>query len=199
MPDGLAARRAATGQLNAMRIFLSLAGLLLLSACVSVPTGPSVMVLPGSSKNFDQFRVDDFDCRQFASSQVGGTTADQAAENTVVKSAVVGTAIGALAGAIVGGRGSAASGAGAGLIVGTAAGAGASSGSQYSLQRRYDNSYVQCMYSRGHQVPSAGRVSNAPRPVYAPPPPAVYYPPSQSYGAPPPPAGTPPPPPPGAN
>ena len=181
-----------------MRFIVSIAALLSLGACVSVPTGPAVMVLPGSGKSFEQFRADEFDCRQYASSQVGGDTPDQAAENTVVKGAVVGTAIGALAGAIVGGRGSAASGAGAGLIVGTAAGAGASSGSQYSLQRRYDNSYVQCMYSKGHQVPSAGRVSNAPRPAYAPPP-AVYYPPTQSYGAPPPPAGTPPPPPPGVN
>ena len=187
-----------------MRIAVSVAALLLLSACVSVPNGPSVMVLPGSSKSFEQFRADEFDCRQYATGQVGGNTPDQAAENTVVKSAVVGTAIGALAGAIVGGRGSAASGAGAGLIVGTAAGAGASSGSQYSLQRRYDNSYVQCMYSKGHQVPSAGRVTTAPRPAYAPPPPppppAGYYPPPQSYGAPPPPpVGAPPPPPPGAN
>jgi len=31
---------------------------LILGACATVPTGPSVMVLPGSSKTFDQFRFD---------------------------------------------------------------------------------------------------------------------------------------------
>ena len=65
-----------------MRIISRIASagsLLLLGACVSMPTGPSVMVLPGTGKSFDQFRVDDMDCRQFASSQVGGATADQAA------------------------------------------------------------------------------------------------------------------------
>ena len=98
MPGGLAARRAATGELSAMRIILSLAALLLLGACVSVPTGPGVMVLPGTGKSFDQFRVDDMECRQFASSQVGGNTPDGAAESSGVKSAVLGTMIGAAAG-----------------------------------------------------------------------------------------------------
>ena len=79
MPGGLAARRAATGELSAMRIILSLAALLLLGACVSVPTGPGVMVLPGTGKSFDQYRADDMECRQFASSQVGGNTPDGAA------------------------------------------------------------------------------------------------------------------------
>ena len=31
----------------------------LLGACATVPTGPSVMVLPGSGKSFEQFQVDD--------------------------------------------------------------------------------------------------------------------------------------------
>jgi hypothetical protein len=55
------------------------AGLLGLAACASVPTGPSVMVLPGTGKNFDQFRVDDAACRQFAYVQAGGKTPTQAA------------------------------------------------------------------------------------------------------------------------
>lgn len=44
---------------------------LLLSACVSVPSGPSVMTLPGSGKSFDEFRSDDYQCRQFAYEQLG--------------------------------------------------------------------------------------------------------------------------------
>ncbi len=174
----------------------------LLASCVSMPTGPSVMVLPGNGKSFDQFRADDMDCRQFADNQVGGRTAEQAQTDSAVKSAVVGTAVGALAGAIVGGRGSVAAGAGTGLLVGGVAGAGAGNSSGYTLQQRYDIGYTQCMYAKGHQVPSYGRAPVRPAPAatyYAPPPP-----PPPNYGAPPPPGasnipppppGTPPPPP----
>ena len=52
----------------------SLGALLLLGGCVSMPSGPSVMALPGSSRSFEQFRGDDFECRQFANNQVGGET-----------------------------------------------------------------------------------------------------------------------------
>ena len=52
---------------------LRLAPLLLLAACASTPTGPNVMVLPGSGKSFDQFRFDDSACRQYAHVQAGGT------------------------------------------------------------------------------------------------------------------------------
>ena len=164
----------------------SIGAVLLLAGCVSMPSGPGVMVLPGSGKNFDQFRADDMECRQFASSQVGGNTPDGAAENSGLKSAAVGTAIGAAAGAIEGGQRGAATGAGAGLIIGGASGAGAGASSQRSLQARYDIGYQQCMYAKGHKVPSAGRFENT-RPVAA----------SSSYAPPPPPAGVPPPPPPG--
>jgi hypothetical protein len=172
-----------------------LLAVLLTSGCVSMPSGPSVMVLPGTGKNFDQFRADDMDCRQFASSQVGGTTAEQAQTDSAVKSAAVGTAVGALAGAVVGGRGSVAAGAGTGLLVGGVAGAGAGNSSGYGLQRRYDVGYTQCMYAKGHRIPTNGRYENSARPSYsytAPPPP----PPSAS-APPPPPPGSPPPPPPG--
>jgi hypothetical protein len=171
--------------------------LLLLASCVSMPSGPSVMVLPGTGKNFDQFRADEMECRQFASSQVGGETPENAQADSAVKSAAVGTAVGALAGAIVGGRGSVAAGAGTGLLVGGVAGAGAGNASGRSLQQRYDIGYTQCMYAKGHKIPTAGRYENTRRPVssyYTPPPP-----PPGAYAPPPPPAGIPPAPPPGAN
>ena len=161
---------------------------LVLGACTTVPTGPSMMALPGTGKNFDQFRIDDYDCRQFASAQTGGTTADQAATNSGVKSAAVGAGVGALAGAAIGNSGSAAAaGAGVGLLFGALAGAGAGADSSYALQRRYDAGYTQCMYAKGHKVPVSGRVNYttqapAPAPSYATPPP--------------PPPGNPPPPPP---
>lgn len=46
---------------------------------------------------FDQIRLDDADCKQYASAQVGGDTANVAATDSVVRSVVIGTAIGAAA------------------------------------------------------------------------------------------------------
>jgi len=166
---------------------------LLLTACATVPTGPSVMVLPGNGKNFDQFQVDDVLCRQWALQQTG-TTPNQAGAASTVTGAVVGTAVGAGLGAAIGAASGspatgAAVGAGVGLLGGTAVGAGNAYGARISVQRRYDIGYVQCMYAKGNQVP----VSGGPQPVYrssAPPPPPPP-------GVPPPPAGSPPPPPPG--
>ena len=145
---------------------------LLLAACVTVPEGPSVMVLPGSGKSFDQFQLDDYSCRQYAKQSIGGTNAQQAATESGVKSAAVGAAVGAAAGALMGGHEGAGSGAGAGLAVGALAGTGAAQGSAYNLQRRYDAAYIQCMYAKGNRVPVAGQMQQAPmRSTYTPPPP----------------------------
>jgi len=182
MPRGLAARDAAAGArrltevasiMKLLRFSPPLIGVLLLGACVSMPKGPSVMVLPGTGKSFDQFRYDDVECRQFADVQIGGTSPSDAAADSAAKSAVVGTAIGAAAGAALGGRSGAAAGAGGGLLIGSAAGAGAGETSAYGLQRRYDYAYIQCMYAKGHKVPVSGRLtsSSQPGPSYVPPPP----------------------------
>jgi hypothetical protein len=151
-----------------------------LTACVAVPpapNAPSSASLPGRGKSPDQFRADDVECRNYANAQVGGMTPEDAAVQSGVGSAVVGTAIGALAGAAIGGSShGAAVGAGVGLVAGTAAGAGAANASAYHVQRRYDISYRQCMYAKGHKVPVARRqASPYPRePYYAPPPPPRY-------------------------
>ena len=50
--------------------FYTLLGISLLTACASTPSGPSLMALPGSDKSFDQFRNDDYQCRQVALEQV---------------------------------------------------------------------------------------------------------------------------------
>jgi len=39
---------------------------LVLAGCASVPSGPTVMALPGSAKSADDFRGDDAACRQAA-------------------------------------------------------------------------------------------------------------------------------------
>lgn len=163
----------------------SLLGLSLLGACTTMPTGPSVMVLPGTGKSFDQFRLDDAECKQFAFDQVGGKTANQAATESGVASAAVGAAVGAVAGAAIGGHRGAGVGAGTGLVVGGLAGTGASQSSAYGTQRRYDIGYQQCMYAKGHHVPVSGRLMTEPRRAAA-------------YPPPPPPPGIPPPPPPDA-
>lgn len=149
-----------------------LAALLLLAACVTMPSGPSVLVLPGTGKSFDQFRGDDLVCRQFAHEQVGGTTPELAASESGVRSAAVGTVLGAAAGAAIGGSRGAGVGAGTGLLVGGLAGTGAAETSAYGAQRRYDFAYQQCMYAKGHRVPVSGRFTTESRqPAYPPPPP----------------------------
>ena len=131
-------------------------GLLVLAGCTTMPSGPNVMALPGGGKSFDQFRADDFQCRQYAHSQLGGATPTTAMEDSGVRSAALGTVLGAVAGAAVSGSRGAAVGAGTGLAFGGLAGAGAGQASGYGMQRRYDHAYMQCMYAQGNRVPSAG-------------------------------------------
>jgi hypothetical protein len=171
------------------KISLSLLALHLLAACTTVPTGPSVLVMPGSGKNFDQFRFDDAECRQFASEQSGGTTASSAAVDSGVRSAAVGTLLGAAAGAAINGRSGAGVGAGAGLLYGGLAGTGAADASARGMQRRYDYGYQQCMYAKGNRIPVSGRVATAQRRNQ-------YLPPSYMPPPPPPPGASAPPPPP---
>jgi len=78
----------------------------------------------------------------------------------------------------------------------TAAGElGASKGGNVSNQKRYDMTYMQCMYAKGNQIPvsrgSLPTTYTSPPAASAPPPP----PPAAGVNVPPPPAGTPPPPP----
>jgi len=109
--------------LCAYRLSLVVA-LFLVGACTTVPTGPSVLVLPGTAKSLDQFRADDLECRQFAQAQLGGATPAQAASESGAQIAAVGTA----------------------------AGTGAENRAS-DLQRRYDYGYMQCMYFKGHKIP----------------------------------------------
>jgi hypothetical protein len=149
------------------------------------------MALPGTGKNFDEFRADDLTCRDYAFLQIGGKTREQAANNAAVGQAAVGAAVGAIAGAAIGGQRGAGVGAGTGLIVGSASGAGAAQNAAYGGQRHYDMAYVQCMYAKGHRVPVS--MAYTPSPANAP----SVTPPPPTAGTPPPPsAGTPPPPPP---
>jgi hypothetical protein len=183
---------------------LPIVAALLLTACATIPQGPSVMVLPGSSKSFEQFQADDGVCRQWALQQVGVTNA-KAATDTAVGGAIIGTAIGAAVGAAIGAAAGnpaagAAIGAGVGLTGGSIGGAAAAEGSSSAVQRRYNIAYMQCMYAKGNRIPvprgSEPSYATQPRATSAPPPSPSTVPPPPPSNVPPPPAGMPPPPPP---
>jgi hypothetical protein len=145
--------------------------ILAITGCISLPNGPSVMVvLPGTGLSFEQFRNDDTICQQYAFSQVGGTTANQAGMNSGVTGAAVGTALGAAAGAAIGGGSGAAIGAGSGLVGGSIVGTGAASSFMYANQQCYDAAYIQCMYAKDHQVPVSGQFSGVSHPQAVTPP-----------------------------
>lgn len=138
-------------------ISASVLSTLAVAGCAVQPTGPSVLVLPGMNKSFEQFRADDMQCRQYAFAQSGGVTPSQTATRSGVGTAVTGTAVGAAAGAALGGGEGAAIGAGTGLLAGTVAGSGTAGATGYEAQQRYDMSYIQCMYAYGNRVPVSGR------------------------------------------
>lgn len=167
------------------------AAALLLAGCASVPMGPTFAAMPAPGEPLDQFRHDDYNCRQYASQQLG-VNPNQEAGNQVAAGAVIGTAIGAAAGALLGHGHSypTQSGAATGLLMGTAVGANNAQATQYQLQGRYNMAYAQCMYSNGAQVPGYAAPQS-----YAPPPPPGSQP-SYYNAPPPPPPGSPPPPPP---
>ena len=177
--------------MNRFKLTIAVSAVTLLGACATVPNGPSVLVLPGSNRDFNDFRADEVDCRQYASQQIGDADNEPA-----VRGAVIGTVIGAVAGAAIGGHRGAGVGAGTGLLFGTAVGSESAQRKAYGGQRQYDNAYVQCMYGQGHRVPVSGSVSRGrmntavePNGYYPPPPPRSAPPqsiPPDYYDAPPP-------------
>lgn len=161
----------------------------LAAGCVSVPTAPSVAVMPGSGRSFEEFQADDATCRQWAQNQ-SGSPSQTAGENTTI-GAVLGTLIGGALGAAFGAAAGnpamgAAVGAGVGLAGGTASGYNAGAYAASTVQQRYDVAYQQCMYAKGHQVPMARgttqRQVTSSRAVPTPPPPPPGSPPPPPAG-----------------
>jgi len=155
----------------------------LLCACVTMPSGPGVLVLPGEGKSFEAFHADNEICKQFAQGQIGGQTPNDVATNSGVRSAALGTVLGAVAGAAIDNGNGAAIGAGTGLAIGSLAGTSAGESSSALLQQRYDFGYMQCMYLKGNRVPvaSSGLTSDF-----------FYSQRHERYAAPPPPTAAPP-------
>jgi hypothetical protein len=129
-----------------------------LAGCATTgPGGPSVLVMPGNQADFPRFSADDQACR-FYSQQQTGTSPGQIANGSAVQSAAVGTILGAATGALLGAAvgnpaAGAALGGGSGLVMGGMMGSGPAMAAGASSQQRYDNSYIQCMYAKGHRVP----------------------------------------------
>ncbi len=159
--------------------FLLILALVALSGCATVPTGPSVMVLPAQGKPFEVFQSDDYACRQWASQQIGVSPNDAANQNLVAGGflgTLLGAGLGAAIGAAYGNPGAgAAIGAASGLVSGTALATGPAYATGYEAQRRYDYAYQQCMYAKGNQIPG---VRSSRRSVAPPPPPPGAYPPA---------------------
>jgi len=165
-----------------------------LSGCATPrPTGPTVMALPKEGEGFDVFQQHDVTCRQYAATQTGDKSPQQAAARNAVGGAAVGAGMGAAAGALIGsasghaGNG-AAIGAGSGLLAGTLLGSASGRKAAASVQQQYNMAYTQCMMASGDRVspPAQRRTRMVFRPG-PPPPPAVIYAPAPVYVAPPPP------------
>jgi hypothetical protein len=159
---------------SGLRTF-SLLMTVLLSGCATVPTGPTVMVLPGSGKTFQQFQAEDALCRQWARHQIGLSpqeTVNQSTASGAAVGTIIGAGVGAALGAASGDAGTgAAFGAGTGLLIGTAEGANAGYYYGGEVQRRYDIAYQQCMYANGNVIPGMIRTRPARRMSPPPPPP----------------------------
>lgn len=160
------------------KIIVSISSVLILAGCATAPVGPSVLVLQGSSKTFDEFTRDDVACRDYALRQLGGKSPGKTSQESAISNAAIGTAIGAAAGAALGGRDSAAVGAGTGLLIGSVAGSESGRYERSSSQTMYDHAYIQCMYGAGHRVPvPAGMFSTEQKSAPKAPPPGAPIPP----------------------
>jgi hypothetical protein len=119
-----------------------------LSGCATIPTGPSVVVLPPPGKPPEEFQADDAICRLWAGQQVGVTPEKTVNQNTAA-GAVGGTPVRASAGRVY----------------------------SSEAQRRYDMTYQQCTYAEGNQIPGVAGARYVSPPLAAiaeplPPPPA---------------------------
>ena len=151
--------------------------LLLFAGCATAPLGPTVQVMPSPGKPFAKFQTEAEECQAWAFQQMGGQEAVDRINANAVLYGIIGGAIGAGIGALTGASWGysprstrryaahgAAMGAGIGTAAGAAHGAAASAYSSQQLQMIYDDAYVQCMYSKGNQVP--GSVPNYEREYY---------------------------------
>jgi murein L,D-transpeptidase YcbB/YkuD len=141
-----------------------------LAGCVPANMGPTIQVMPGAGKSFEQFQADQSACEAYANDQVAG--ARKQANQQAVGTALLGSALGAGLGAAAGDAGV---GAAAGAAVGTGVAAGNAQNAALTIQQQYDNAYSQCMYAKGEQVPGFAPPAPPPPPPEPPAPPKPKY------------------------
>ena len=132
----------------------AMVAVLALTGCAPTVMAPTVPVMPGANKPFDQFTADQQACEAYANSQTAPLTAQ--ANNQGLGTALLGTALGAGIGAAAGGGRGAAIGAASGAALGTVVGAQGSSVAGANIQQQYNVFYTQCMAAHGNQVPGYG-------------------------------------------
>ena len=122
-----------------------------LAACAPLPpTGPTVVVLPGPSKDIRTFQVEDGWCRRHSSFLVAtdpgpayvAARANQASASTIATGAAIGAVAGSLGGRVGVG---ALIGALYGIAAGSAIAANGAQAATVRMQAVYDQTYVQCM------------------------------------------------------
>ena len=151
------------------RMIFGTGALALLAGCAMTPLGPTVSVFPAAFKPFEVFQQDQYECEEYAGSRVAGQA--DAANNRALGAAAIGTALGLAVGAATGEGENATAGAIAGGAIGGTIGADRSQRAGFSIQRRYDIAYAQCMYAKGNQVPGFQRSAAPPPPPPGTPPP----------------------------
>jgi outer membrane lipoprotein SlyB len=161
-----------------------------LTGCAPTVMAPTVPVMPGQNKTFDQFTADQQTCQGYANAETAPLS--QQANNQALGGALLTTALGAGLGAAIGGGRGAAIGAASGAVLGGAAGAQGSSIAGMSIQQQYNIFYSQCMSAHGNQVPGFSPnqyalppYGGAGGPPPGPPPGGPMPPPPGAYGPPP--------------
>ena len=140
---------------------------LLVSGCAQTPLGPTVQVMPGPGKSFDQFTYDQAGCKQFAEGAVAGQA--QNANTRGVGAAAITTVLGAGLWGSHWRRPRRRDRRGERRTGRRRDRRGTSSNEQGGIQAQYDNAFAQCMYAKGNMVPGYGPMMvNAP--TSAPPP-----------------------------
>lgn len=71
--DSLAKNRSLTEAWPMLQILSILVSAFVLGACTTIPSSPSILVLPGTGKSYDQFHSDELMCRRLAYEQVANS------------------------------------------------------------------------------------------------------------------------------
>ncbi len=75
--------------MNCQRGLLLFFVVVVLGGCVTMPTGPTVRVMPSPGKPFEVFAEEDTICRQWAQQQIGGASPSETANQNLANGALI--------------------------------------------------------------------------------------------------------------